>query len=333
VNSDTPSLVLPSLLRRLRLPQLHMVRMAGAGAHFRDMAMALHVTQPAVTKMAQEMERALGKAVFERGPSGVRLSTFGLTVLPHAQRALAALDQLEEELPRYREGEHPALRIGSPSFTAAVLLARPVAHWLQQNRGARATMSDGVSAQLLAELQRGNLDCVVGSFDESHMSDQELAQLHFEPLYEDHVTFVMHPDAPGIKRLTSLEQLLALRWVTPPRDSQVWKVLRQAFTSEGLALPTGSLESSSVQAIGAILGEAIGMVGAMRVDAGRYLVRNFGLKALPVTPVIRLPQIGILRLRSTQGSCALDDLLGLVRAEAAMLIGVSPRRARAPGSR
>ena len=45
----------------------------------------------AVTKMAQELERTLGAEVFDRSASGRRLSAFGLAVLPHAQRALAAL--------------------------------------------------------------------------------------------------------------------------------------------------------------------------------------------------------------------------------------------------
>ena len=331
VNPEAPSPAAHSLVRRLRLPQLQMVRMAGDGANFREMAVALHVTQPAVTKMAQELERTLGAEVFDRSASGRRLSAFGLAVLPHAQRALAALEQLEEELPRYRDGGPPALRIGSPSFTAAVLLARPVARWLQQTPGARVRMSDGISAQLLAALRAGELDCVIGSFDDSASSDGELAQLHFERLYDDHVTFVVHPDTPGRSRLNHLGQLLNLPWVIPPRDSQVWKVLRQAFTAAGLALPSGVLETSSVQAIGAILGEAPGTVGAMRADAGRYLVRNFGLQMLPIAPAVPLPQIGILRLHSAQPSAALESLLTQVRAEVSTLIdqrGTGPVRRR-----
>lgn len=328
VNPDSPTGKAPALVRRLRLPQLQMVRMAGEGANFRDMAEALHVTQPAITKMSQELERALGGAVFERGASGRRLSGFGLAVLPHAQRALAALDQLEEALPRYRDGGQPALRLGSPSFTAAVLLARPVARWLQQTPGARVLMSDGVSAQLLAALQAGDLDCVIGSVDHGSASDGDLSELHFERLYDDHVTFVVHPDTPELPRLKNLRQLLNLPWVVPLRDSQVWKVLRQSFTAAGLALPSGVLETSSVQAIGTILGESPGTVGAMRADAGRYLVRHFGLVALPIAPVVRLPQIGILRRQASQTPPALEGLLDMVRAEVSTLIG--PQRVAPP---
>lgn len=307
------------LLRRLRLPQLQLVRMAGDGANFRSMALALGVTQPAITKMAHELEQALGARVFERGSGGMRLTApFGHSVLAHARRALAALDQLADDLPHYRDAGTPALRIGSPAFTAAVLLGGPVAQWIQRTPGARVLMSDGVSPQLLALLKAGELDCVVGSLDDS--DDADLAALRFEPLYDDHVMFVTHARTPGLAKLTRLAQLQALPWVLPPRASQVWTALRREFSAGGHHLPQGVVETSSIPAIGAILRQAPGVVGALRADAGRYLVRNFGLKALRIRPRIALPRVGIVRLRSAEASPALDALLQLVRAEVRTLL-------------
>ena len=75
------------------------------------------------------------------------------------------------------------------------------------------------------------------------------------------------------------------------------------------------VETSSIPAIGAILRQAPGVVGALRADAGRYLVRNFGLKSLRISPRIALPRVGIVRLRSAEPSPALEALLALVRAE------------------
>ncbi|MBP6852430.1 MAG: hypothetical protein KA164_12565 [Rhodoferax sp.] len=228
--------------------------------------------------------------------------------------------QLEQELPRYREGAAPALRIGSPYFTAAIVLARPVAQWLQQQGGARVLLSDGVSAQLLTALKAGELDCVIGSVDEGAASDADLADLQFEPIYDDHVSFVTHPDTPGQARLRRLAQLQELPWVLPPRASQVWMALGRGFASAGHPPPLGVVESSSIPAIGAILQHAPGIIGAARADADRYLVRNFGLSMLRILPRIALPQMGIVRLRSAQRSEALEGLLRLVRAEVALML-------------
>jgi DNA-binding transcriptional LysR family regulator len=324
--ADSPSPV----LRRLRLAQLQLVRMAGDGANFRSMAQALRVTQPAITKMAHELELALGARVFERGSGGMRLTTpFGHSVLAHARRALAALDQLADDLPHFRDAGTPALRIGSPAFTAAVLLGGPVAQWLKRTPGARVLMSDGVSHQLIAGLKAGELDCVFGSLDDGAAGEHEedKAALRFEALYDDHVTFVAHPKTPSLARLTRLGQLQALPWVLPPRASQVWTALRREFTAGGHHLPLGVVETSSIPAIGAILRQAPGVVGALRADAGRYLVRNFGLKALRISPRIALPRVGIVRLRSAETSAALEALLALVRAEVrALLTDAAPTR-------
>lgn len=309
------------LLRGLRLQQLQLVRMAGQGANFREMADALHVTQPAITKMARELERTLGAPVFERSSAGVRLGRFGQALLPQVQRALAHLDQLAEDLPGHREGEGAALRIGSPSFTAAALLARPVARWLGASPGARVVMSDGVSAELLTRLHTGELDAVIGSVDEASSSDVELRQLRFEALYDDAVSFVTSADTPGLQGLVGLADLCRYPWVLPPRNSQVWMALRREFTLAGHAWPRGVVEASSIPAIGAILRHAPGTVGAARADAGRYLARHQGLRLLAVQPAITLPRVGIVRLRRAPPDPALDELLALVRDEVGQMFG------------
>lgn len=302
--------------------------MAGDGANFRDMAQALRVTQPAITKMAHELEATLGAPVFERGRNGIRLTPFGSAVLTHARRCLSALDQLADDLPHYRSRGTPALRIGSPSFTAAALLGAPVATWLARTPGARVVMRDGVSHQLIAALRAGELDCVIGSLDDGigggagsgAGGDSDVSDLRFEAMYDDRVVFVTHPATPRVTRLTQLAQLQSLPWVLPPRDSQVWTALRREFTAGGEPLPRGVVETSSIPAIGAILQNAPGVVGALRADAGHYLVRTFGLRSLRIRPHIALPRMGIVRLRKAPASPELDGWLALVRAEVSALV-------------
>lgn len=319
-----------ALLRSLRLPQLQLVRMAGSGANFREMAEALHLTQPAITKMARELERALGAPVFHRSAAGVRLNLFGQAVLVQARRVLAPLDQLAEDLPRYRAGAPPALRIGSPSFTAASVLARPVAQWLGQAPGMRVVLNDGVSAQLLAGLRAGELDCVFGNADDGPDIDGAAPDLAFEPLFEDQVSFVTSTQTQGLQGVLELAALQPRPWVLPPRNSLVWTALRREFTRAGLALPRGFVEGSSIPAIGAILHHAPGMVGALRADAGLHLEHHFGLRVLQVRPQIALPTVGIVRLSRALPAPGLESLLPLVRAEVDRLFG--PHRAGAPGA-
>jgi molybdate transport repressor ModE-like protein len=50
---------------------------------------ALHLSQPAVTRRLQTLERRLGAPLFDRTRGGLRLSAAGEVLLPHAERGAA----------------------------------------------------------------------------------------------------------------------------------------------------------------------------------------------------------------------------------------------------
>ncbi|QBD76253.1 LysR family transcriptional regulator [Ktedonosporobacter rubrisoli] len=71
---------------------------------FTRAAGVLHLSQPAISRRIELLERELGAPLFERIPGGVRLSEAGKTFLPYAQQilatvgdGLAAVHGLEEE--------------------------------------------------------------------------------------------------------------------------------------------------------------------------------------------------------------------------------------------
>ena len=61
-----------------------------AEGNFTRAAATLHLSQPAVSRRIDLLERELGAPLFDRIPTGARLTEAGEAFLPHAQRALAA---------------------------------------------------------------------------------------------------------------------------------------------------------------------------------------------------------------------------------------------------
>jgi hypothetical protein len=86
--------------------------------HFGRAAARLHVSQPALSRSVQELERQLGVVLLARTNRNVRLTDAGRTLLEDAPRAFAELDRSLAETQRVGRGEVGRLRIGFlPSAT------------------------------------------------------------------------------------------------------------------------------------------------------------------------------------------------------------------------
>ena len=86
------------------VPQLQaFVTVAELGT-YREAALELHTSQPAVTQQIKALERLLRTTVFDRTTRGTRLTPEGAQLLPFAKAVLEAVDALELEAERVRTG-------------------------------------------------------------------------------------------------------------------------------------------------------------------------------------------------------------------------------------
>jgi DNA-binding transcriptional LysR family regulator len=83
---------------------------------------ALQLTQSAVTKRIQALERRVGGRLFERGRFGVRPTELGRTVYPAAKRALEALAGVAELVELSRAAGSMDLRLSASHTIGEFLL-------------------------------------------------------------------------------------------------------------------------------------------------------------------------------------------------------------------
>lgn len=89
----------------------YFVQAARAGSISKAAKQAL-VSQQALSHSIRTLERSLGIALFERGPTGVVLTEGGAVFLAHAENALDALNRCEESIAPYRRGVRETVRVG-----------------------------------------------------------------------------------------------------------------------------------------------------------------------------------------------------------------------------
>ena len=72
----------------------------------------LHVTQPAISRQIQDLEDAIGAALFERTPRGLKLTAAGSAYLDEARDILTRVDAANRLARRIADGVHGQLRLG-----------------------------------------------------------------------------------------------------------------------------------------------------------------------------------------------------------------------------
>src|ERR1044071_10043526 len=96
-------------------------------------AEALHITQPALSRIVRRLDEQLEVQLFERRTTGMELTAFGQALLPHATVLSAEGARALEQINSLRGLGHGTLRIGSVASAAITLLPpvldRMLTHW------------------------------------------------------------------------------------------------------------------------------------------------------------------------------------------------------------
>lgn len=104
----------------LELSQLRCFVAAAEEMHFGRAAARLNMSQPALSRQVQALERALSVMLFERANRTIRLSAAGRVFLPEAKRILSLTESAANWARRAWHGEAGVIRLG---FTATAAFA------------------------------------------------------------------------------------------------------------------------------------------------------------------------------------------------------------------
>ncbi len=224
--------------------------------HLTKAATLLHVTQPAVSGQIKALEESLGLKLFQRSPTGVRLTKAGEALLPKAKAALAATNEFAQDARQLVGQVTGKARVGTILDPAVIRLGEFTGKLLDRHPWFDLELAHGISTWAMESVSNGTLDAAffMGSGFHSNVRDVQLAEL------------VYHCVAPVAWRERiergGWAEVAALPWIRPPRQSPHQRMQEELF--EPLRLnPAAIVEADQEASISTLVKAGLGL-GLMR---------------------------------------------------------------------
>jgi DNA-binding transcriptional LysR family regulator len=243
---------------------------------FTRAAGALHLSQPAVSRRLDLLEREVGRPLFDRTRGGARLTEAGRAFLPHAEALLASVhDGLEavRALERTDGGTVTMALVGTLASTA---LTGRLRGFRRRHPGIRLLLHTALSREVSALVRRGEATLGLRYFSDP---DPDLVSV---PLYGDTLVIVCAPSHPLARvRRPTVRRLDGQTWVAFPvgqggNPETYARMLAERLTALGLTMAeTITIDSLTAQ--------------KRLVEAG------FGLGLMPESTVQEELRLGTLR--------------------------------------
>ena len=248
--SSRHSRILDRALTRLKLRQLRLLLAVDTYGSIQNAARELGISQPAATKMIQDLELDFEVTLFSRTNRGVIPTDFGQTLIRHGKLIFAQISCAAQELDDLNEGNSGRVVIGTLLAASTGLLPAAIDRLLVDRPKVAIRISEGTNEVLIPSLLSGKIDMVVGRLSALRYREKIIQ----EKLIDDRIVAVVGPDHPlARKRNVTFEQVRPYGWILPPLETTLRRQVDQFFINQRQYSPPRAIESVSYLANRALL--------------------------------------------------------------------------------
>ncbi|WP_161602383.1 LysR family transcriptional regulator [Tautonia marina] len=265
-------------LRQLR----HVLTLVEVGNYHRA-AERLQLTQPALSKSIQQLERELGVSLFDRHGKTVVPTVFGELVARSSQDVITTIDGMTRAIRKYVDLEDGELSLGAGSYVSDVWLGPVVGRVMRRFPQLRLTLHVEHWHLLPEMLRRMQIDLFVANVE--HLRDQkEFRIIEFPPQEGIWVCRADHP----LSALKSPERsaLKDYPLIGPPIPPSIRHWLDSGSSRH--ARPDRKIDTTSVAMIKAMIreGDAVSLVHPAMVRSeiasGDFVILHFDAPPLAI---------------------------------------------------
>lgn len=198
---------------------------------FTKAAAELLISQPAVTKQINALERLLGKPLFLRHGNRISLTDDGVRLLEYANRILALYGELRDAFVEEQGAFSGEIRLGASTTLSQYVLPGLLAKFRKLYPDVRVTLFNGNTEQIERQIADGKLDFGMIEGTASNPA------LHYELFMDDELVLVTSASNTSFTReeITAAD-LPALPLVIRENGSGTLDVLSRELSRHGLSL-------------------------------------------------------------------------------------------------
>jgi DNA-binding transcriptional LysR family regulator len=250
----------------------------------------LGISQPAVTKAIQRLERKVGVALVERTARGSVLTEAGKVF----QARVSGLSmQLESALQEARDiggGHAGLLRIGATPATTSFALRSLFPTLLEERPAARVNVTTAFSDTLLDAIDKRDVELAV-----CPLPDTVDASMTREVLYDEQYSLMVSSGHPLARRESvTLDDLVDCAWAASSRQEFARMQIEQAFAKRGYPHMCIVAEANSLAALILIVSttQLVSLINSRSFDPGP-LPFDIAVRPIRLDGLVR--QVGLIR--------------------------------------
>lgn len=226
---------------------LNVARLGSVGAA----ATALSLTQPAVSRTLRKLEQQLGVQLFVRHATGMELTAFGRSLLPHATLVESGLHRALEEIDLLRGVSKGMARVGILPSLIPEILPTVVKNVRARMPGLQLHVVEAPNHQLARALLRGEIDFAIAAVPPDPL-DENIRVTALKK--NDEVCIVARVSHPIMKvKGPTPQDLREYDWALQERGGAIWRHFQALFAGANLEPPAVVLTANSVQTLKSVI--------------------------------------------------------------------------------
>jgi LysR family nitrogen assimilation transcriptional regulator len=272
----------------------------------------LRISQPAISRQVDRLEKELGKALFVRNSLGATPTDAGRLLFERSQPILRQLDDVAAEIKSGVGGSTGTIVIAIPPGVGHFLLAPLVERYRKSFPNTSLKIIAGYSGNIHEALVRGRADvaCLHGP----------LPQKGFKviPLLEEEVFLVgKRGTLPAARPTISTAELLDLPLILPSRSHTSRRIIEERAFASDLTVNV-MMEVDDTSLIRTLLRKGLGF-SVLSQGAFQNEIDRKGLESKPIRPRMSWP-LAMMTASGRPRSEPLEALMSTIRATVRDLI-------------